>query len=203
MSNKIYTIGRQFGSGGHEIGERLAKKLNIPFYDKEILDMAAEKLGVDASEVADVDEKAVHNFVINNFGFMTTDRNYTIDDYSRPLSERIYRAQASIIRELADQGPCVIVGRCADYVLKDRDDVLSVFVCADDEYRINRLMEVRNYTRGFAENQIDEVDSRRRKYYNKYTTKTWDAQVNHHLVLNSSLLGLEKCVDMLADMYEK
>lgn len=202
MSKKIITVGRQFGSGGHEIGERIAKKLNIPLYDNEILEKAAKELGIDVEDAKEIEEKSVHNFVVGHVGMFTFDRAYNIEDVNRSMSDQLYRAQSALIKELANQGPCVIVGRCADYVLRDRDDVLSVFICADNEYRIERLMRVRGMVRDYAENQIKVVDKKRRKYYNKYTGREWDSQLNHHMVLNASLLGADYIVDLLADMYE-
>jgi len=203
MSKKIITIGRQFGSGGHEIGERIAKKLDIPFYDDAILEAAAKELGIDLEDAKEIEEESVHNFVVGHVGMFSFDRSYRIEDINRSMSDQLYRAQSAFIKELAEQGPCVIVGRCADYVLRDRDDVLSVFICADDEYRIERLKRVRGMVRDYAESQIKVVDKRRRKYYEKYTSRGWDSQLNHHMVLNASLLGEDYIVDLLAEMCEK
>lgn len=202
MSKKIITIGRQFGSGGHEIGERLAKKLNVPFYDRELVEKAAEELNLNVDAIENYDEKAVHHFVMNSFGSFTTDRVYNVEDYNRPISDQVYTKQAAIIKELANQGPCVIVGRCADYILKDRDDVLSVFICADDDYRIKRLREVRGYVPDLARQKMKDMDKKRRKYYNKYVGDGWDSRETHHMVLNVSLLGADYIVDMLAKMTE-
>ncbi len=200
MKKNIITIGRQFGSGGHAIGEALAKKLDIPLYDEEILRMAVEKLGIDFEEAKDVEEEFVHNFILENLRLTTWEKAYHVESINRPMSEKLYKVQSTIIKELASQGPCVIVGRCADYVLRDREDVLKVFIFADDEYRINRLMDVRGMTEAEAETQIYDVDRKRAAYYEKYTNQPWGAVETQHAMLNSGALGLDVVVNVLVDM---
>lgn len=206
MSKRIITIARQSGSGGHEIGERLAKKLNIPLHDRNLVEKAVEELKLDKSESGSVDEKVlsdyISNFVTGYQGLFGMDRPYYMAEYGGTVSEQMYKTQSQIIRELADQGPCVIVGRCADYVLRKRDDVLSVFICADEDYRIERMMKVRDMNRERAAHTIKTTDKSRSTYYNVYTEKKWDASDNYDMILNVSRLGADAVVEILAKMYE-
>ncbi len=202
MSKKIITIGRQFGSGGHEIGERLAKKLNIPLYDRNLVEKAVEKLNLNQEDVESVDESIFRNLAMSVQRLFGNDNTpYTLAE-SGSLSDQLYKAQCRIIKELADQGPCVIVGRCADHVLRNRDDVLNVFICGDMETKVQRVMEVRKMVRERAETTIKEMDKKRRNYYKEYTDKVWGANENYHMVLNVSQLGIDEIVDILAKLYE-
>lgn len=202
MSKKIITIGRQFGSGGHEIGERLAKKLNIPLYDRNLVEKAVEKLNLNQEDVESVDESIFRNLAMSVQRLFGNDNTpYTLAE-SGSLSDQLYKAQCRIIKELADQGPCIIVGRCADHVLRNRDDVLNVFICGDMETKVQRVMEVRKMVRERAETTIKEMDKKRRNYYKEYTDKVWGANENYHMVLNVSQLGIDEIVDILAKLYE-
>ena len=202
MSKTIITIGRQFGSGGHEIGEKLAKKLNIPLYDRNLVEKAVEELNLDGTDVEAVDENVFKNIAMSvQRLFAYSDTPYRLAE-DGSLSDQLYKAQSQIIKELAEQGPCVIVGRCADYVLRNRDDVLSVFICADKEDKIQRVMKVRKMVRERAEPTIKEMDKKRRNYYKKYTDKDWEAKENYAMVLNVSQLGIDGIVDILAKIYE-
>lgn len=203
MGKKIITIGRQFGSGGHEIGEKLAKKLNIPLYDRNLVEKAVEELNLDGTDVESVDESVFKNIAMGVerlFAFNNTPY-YLAEDGS--LSDQLYKAQSKVIKELAAKGPCVIVGRCADYVLRNRDDVLSVFICAEKEDKIQRIMRVRKMVREKAEPTIRDMDKKRRNYYKKYTDKDWEAKENYAMVLNVSQLGIDGIVDILAKIYEE
>ena len=202
MSKKIITIGRQFGSGGHEIGERLAKKLNIPLYDRNLVEKAVEKLNLNQEDVESVDESIFRNLAMSVQRLFGNDNTpYTLAE-SGSLSDQLYKAQCRIIKELADQGPCVIVGRCADHVLRNRDDVLSVFICADVNDRIKRMMRVREMNEERAAHTVKTTDKNRRTYYEYYTEKKWGAPENYDIVLNVSRLGLDKVVEIIAGLYE-
>lgn len=202
--NVIITIGRQFGSGGHEIADRLAARLDIPLYDNNLIGMAAKELRLSESEVAEVDETALSNFLSS---YLVGPGDYlaymTGDDYMRPLSERVYRAQSDIIRELAKKGDCVIVGRCADYILKDYAGCVSVFIGADKEDRIDRIMDFYNLTEKKAAEKIKRIDRERKYYYETNTGEEWGKPESHQIYLNISLTGRDRAVDYLAAIYKE
>ena len=202
MSKKIITIGRQFGSGGREIGKRLAEKLNIPLYDRELIEKAADKLNLQVKDLRTADEKLIHNIVFDDFAIISVDRTYDIETYRESLSDQVYKAQEAVIKEVADEGPCVIVGRCADYILRDRDDVLKVFIYADEAKRLERLQRVRLMIPSRAEKLMKDVDKKRRKHYEAYTSQKWADTDNYDMVLNSGLLGTDYIVEMLAKCFE-
>ena len=202
MSKKIITIGRQFGSGGREIGKRLAEKLNIPLYDRELIEKAADKLNLQVKDLRTADEKLIHNIVFDDFAIISVDRTYDIETYRESLSDQVYKAQEAVIKEVADEGPCVIVGRCADYILRDRDDVLKVFIYADEAKRLERLQRVRLMIPSRAEKLMKDVDKKRRKHYEAYTSQKWADTDNYDMVLNSGLLGTDYIVEILAKCFE-
>lgn len=206
MGRKIITIARQTGSGGHEIGERLAEKLNIPFHDRNIIDKALEELNLDSEVAKDVDENLLGQFVDALYTGMHrvygTNTPYYMAEYGGTINEQTRKIQTKYIKELAEHGPCVIVGRSADYVLRKRDDVLSVFICADEDDRIKRMMHVREMNKERASHTVKTTDENRKKYYEVYTEKKWGAPENYDLVLNVSRLGIEKVVEIIAGLYE-
>ncbi len=202
MGKKIITIGRETGSGGHEIAERLAKRLNIPLYDRNLVEKAREELKLDKEETS-WDEQILSNFAMAYQGAFGVNRPYYMAEYSTSLSDTIYKTEAKIIRELAEKGPCIIVGRCADYVLRNREDVCSVFISAEKEDRIARMMKVREVNRERAEHIIRETDKNRSTYYNTYTNKKWDSPETYHIILNASYFDMDTIVDMLAKIYEQ
>ena len=164
--HKIITIGREFGSGGHEIGQKLADRLGIPLYDHRLASMAAEALNVRTEDAERVDESSLNTFVA---GYTMTPGMYTdfinAASYIPSFDTDVYMKQTEIIRSLAQKGPCVIVGRCADYVLKDRADCINVFICADKEDRRKRIMELYGLTERKAAERIRKTDKERRYYY--------------------------------------
>lgn len=203
MSKKIITIGRQFGSGGHAIGEQLAKKLNIPLYDRNLVEKAIEELNLEQTDIESVDESVFRNIAIGLERFLGNGSTPYFLAEGGSVSDQLYREQSKMIKKLADQGPCIIVGRCADYVLRNRDDVLNVFICADTETKIQRVMNVRKMVRERAETTIKEMDKKRRSYYKKYTDREWGAIENYDMVLNVSQLGLDGVADIIAYAYQK
>lgn len=202
-NHTIITIGRQFGSGGHEIGNCLAERLNIPLYDKNLVNMAAEKLKISEAEAASVDETALSKFLAS---YVVAPTDYMVyvktEDFARPLSDQMYKVQADIIRKLADQGPCVIVGRCADYILRDHDKLINAFICASKEDRVKRIVQLYDMTEKAAAGKIKRIDRERRYYYETHTGMDWGSIDSHQLLLNVSMLGKDKVVDILAGMYE-
>lgn len=206
MGKKIITIARQTGSGGHEIGERLAERLNIPFHDRNIIDKALEELNLDATEEKAVDENVLGNFIdafYNGYQrFYGMDNPYYMIEFGGTINEQTRKIQSQYIREIAKRGPSVIVGRSADYVLRKRDDVLRVFICADEDDRIKRMMHVRDMNEERASHVVKTTDKNRKTYYESYTEKKWGAPENYDLILNVSRLGMDTVIDILAGLYE-
>lgn len=202
--NTIITIGRQFGSGGHEIGELLAKKLGIPFYDRNLVKMAAEELHITEEQAEIEDEKQLMNFVS---GFNLTMGAYndfmTNAEFYAPVGKDLYVAQSAIIKKLASQGSCVIVGRCADYVLREYPNCINVFICASKEDRKRRVMDKYQLTERKAVEKMKKIDRERKYYYETYSGREWGSIQSHQILLNSSLLGKEKIVEYLAALYKE
>ncbi|MDY3767431.1 MAG: cytidylate kinase-like family protein [Lachnospiraceae bacterium] len=194
MSNRIITISRQFGSGGRTIGKEVAARLGIPCYDNELLEKIAEESGFTKEYIAEKGEYASHgSWLVNAF----SDRNF--NHYSN--QDYLWIIQRKLILELAQKGPCVIVGRCADYLLKDTHDCLTVFIHSDIENRAKRIVEQYGQQIDSPEKRLRDKDKRRAAYYQFYTDQKWGAAQNYHIVLNSGVLGIEKCVDILVELY--
>lgn len=213
MGRKIITISRQTGSGGHEIAERLAEKLNIPLHDRNVVEAAIKELDIEDIESIDtneVDEKLVVDYVAKfakgYHAIFGKGKLYHMMDHSKDdeptISEKLFEAESKVIRKLADMGPCIIVGRCADYVLRDRDDVLSVFITAEEEQRVQRMMERREMTHERAVNAIEFADRDRAKYYQAYAKQKWGVPETYDITLSSTALGLDGVVEILAKLYE-
>ena len=195
---KIITIGRQFGSGGHEIGQMLADRLEIPLYDHRLVSMAAEALNLKEDTVRKVDESGLKMFLTNysvSPGCYVDFVNAT--SYMQSLNENVYRQQAEIIRTLAGEGPCVIIGRCADYVLRDFPGCVNVFICADWEDRVERIAAKYDISQRKAADKIKKMDRERRNYYESHTGQEWGSIDSHHMLLNVSRLGMDRTVDIL------
>ena len=204
MKHTIITIGRQFGSGGHEVGNRLAERLDIPLYDHNLLYMAARELGVSREEVTRVDETVLGRFLS---GYVVGRGDYTAfmsgEEAGRPLSDRVYQAQSEMIRKLADRGPGIFVGRCADYVLGDYSNVINTFIYAYKNDRINRIMDIYKLSEKQAADKIKKTDRERRLYYEARTGREWGGIEANSMMFNTSLLGIDGVVDALEAIYEK
>lgn len=200
--HKIITIGRQFGSGGHEIGQMLADRLEIPLYDHRLVSMAAQGLKLREDTVRKVDESGLKMFLTS---YSVSPAAYVdfvnATSYMQSLNENVYRQQAEIIRTLAEEGPCVIIGRCADYVLRDFPECINVFICADKDDRIVRIAQKYGLTERKAAEKIKKTDRERRYYYELHTGLEWGSIESHQMLLNVSLLGKEKTVQLLEMMY--
>lgn len=194
MSNRIITISRQFGSGGRTIGKEVAAKLGIPCYDQDLIEKIAEESGFSKEYIAEKGEYATYG---NWFANVFSDRNVT----AHSNQDYLWIIQCKIITELAEKGPCVIVGRCADYILRDKADCLRVFIHSDMEKRAKRIVEQYGEQTDTPEKRLKDKDKRRATYYQFYTDQKWGAAQNYHVVLNSSALGIEKCVEILVDLY--
>ena len=185
----IITIGRSFGSGGREIGERLAKALGIGFYDRNLIDMAAKKSGLDRSVVGNADEKLIGRFL---------ELAPSIDLIQESTNEKIYRAQAEVIRSIVKRGEsCVIVGRGADYVLRTRNELLKVYIYAPSERRTETVMERYGFKREEAEKVIRHMDKTRRNYYEYFTDRNWDQKEGKDLLIDSSEFGIQGSVNLI------
>ena len=199
MSNKIYTIGREFGSGGKAVGEALANRLGIKLYDKELLQQAAKDSGFCEEIFENHDEKPTSSFLYS----LVMD-TYSVGSYNSspfldmPLNHKVFLAQFETIKKIADRESCVIVGRCADYVLRNQERVLRCYLYAPDAYRASSVASLNLSTASEYQPLIDEVDKARASYYLKYTGYPVDNLELRDLVVNTACLGLEGTVEMLA-----
>ena len=203
MAKKIIiTIGRQFGSGGRYVGRLLSEKLSIPFYDKELLAEAAKHSGICEEILEDHDEKPTRSLLfslVTGMQHHVGSGNFYMD---MPLNHRIFLAQFDAIRKLAEEGSCVIVGRCADYVLKENPDAVSVFVKADMPSKIDRAVKYYGIEADKAEDRIRKADKQRASYYNYYATATWGDVDNYDLVVDTGALGVEGAVELIVKFLE-
>lgn len=190
----IITIGRQFGSGGHEIGEKLAKKLGIKFYDKDLLKVIAKESGLCEKVLESYDEKPTNSLL-----YSIVMDVYPSVMYSGPtIDQQIYQATYDTIRKLAAES-CVIVGRCADYILRDCPELVSVFVHASSDFRAARVAEEYQVTDAKARDMLVKTDKKRASYYNFQSEKKWGAAASYNLCVESSSLGIEGSVDLISD----
>lgn len=198
MANKIYTIGREFGSGGQYVGEKLAERLGIKFYDKELLQQASKDSGFCEEIFENHDERPTNSFLYS----LVMD-TYSVNGYSTasfldmPLNHKVFLAQFETIKKIAEQESCVIVGRCADYALADHPDCINVFIKADMNSRIKLVSKRANITEAKAKEMIQKQDKQRASYYNYYTSKKWGDSKSYDLCLDSGKLGLDGCVEMI------
>lgn len=198
-NNTIITIGRQYGSGGHDIGKQLAEELNVPFYDKALLERAAKDSGLCQEIFENHDEKPTNSFLYS-LVMDTYSLGYTTSSFSEmPLNHKIFLAQFDAIKNIAKEGPCVIVGRCADYALADFPNVVNVFLHADLQDRIVRIARRHDLTDAKAKDLIIKTDKRRASYYNYYTSKKWGEAAGYDLSLNTATLGIEGTIHMIRE----
>lgn len=203
MANKIYTIGREFGSGGREVGEKLAAKLGIKLYDKELLQQAAKDSGFCEEIFENHDEKPTNSFLYS----LVMD-TYSVSGYSAapfldmPLNHKVFLAQFETIKKIAEKESCVIVGRCADYALSDNPDCINIFIHADLDVRIKNVSRNLNITENKARDIINKTDKQRASYYNYYTSKKWGDSKSYNLSLDAGKLGTDKCVEMILKFRE-
>ena len=198
MESKIITISRQFGSGGRTIGREVAKRLNIPFYDKELVEQIALESGFAPKFVEEHGEHAPGRsrlaYAFANQGVPGVMNGLSTADF-------LWSIQCSVIQQLAEQGPCVIVGRNADYILKDRKDVLDIYIHADMDFRADRIVRLYGESEKSPIARLQEKDKRRQINYQHYTGRTWGNAENYHISLNSGVLGIETCVDIIVNQY--
>lgn len=193
MSKKIITISREFGSGGRTIGRQVAEKLGVSFYDKELIEQVAAKSGLAEKFI---EEQGEYSPAQNRFAYAFVGRSIngmSVDDY-------LWSVQRKIILEIAERGSCVIVGRCADYILRDREDVLNVFVHADKQKRAERIVKLYGESSKAPEKRLMEKDKKRAINYKYYTEQEWGKAKNYHLSLDSGEFGIEKCVEIITEL---
>lgn len=199
-TSTILTIGRQFGSAGREIGYKVAEDFQIKLYDKEMLDRAAKESGICQELFESHDEKPTNSFLYS----------LVMDNYSAytdmPINHKVFLAQFDAIKKIADEGPCILVGRCSDYALEDYENVLRVFIHADIKDRVRRIARIYGLTDAKAKDMIIKKDKKRASYYNYYTNKRWSDAGSYDICINSSLLGIEgtaKAIEALMSLKEE
>lgn len=193
----VVTISRQFGSGGHEIGKKLAEKMGVPFYDKELIDRAVKESGLSAELFENAENKATNSLLYSLTMGMNAYGSHEFGLTNISLDDRVYLAQAEVIQKAAEEGPCVIVGRCADYILRDRKDVINIFIWASMKYRIKQVMESESLSEEKAMDLIHKMDKRRANYYNYHAVEKWGRIENYHLSIQSDSIGLDNSVNCI------
>jgi len=200
MEKRIITISREFGSAGRTIGHAVAEKLGIPFYDKELVEQIALESGFAPKFIEENGEHAPGKSLFS----------YAFSHHSAPgvmnglsTADFLWNIQCSVILQLADKGPCVIVGRNADYILKDREDCLHAFIYADKKFRADRIVRLYGESEKSPEARLQEKDKRRSVNYQHYTGRTWGMSQNYDICLDSSVLGIDHCVDILVEIVSK
>lgn len=190
--HKVITISRQYGSGGRIVAKKLADALGIPFYDNELITMAAEKTGLSVECFKDAEKTSVGNLFLS-----LTSLTPSIDSVGLPLNEKIFLVQSQVIKEVAKEGPCVIVGRSANYVLQDNPNCINIFLQADLPDRVARAVNTYHHDPQGAEAMVIKTDKRRANYYNYFTGGKWGKAENYDLILNTSRMDLDKIVEVI------
>jgi len=201
MERSIITISREYGSGGRRIGELLAEMVGVPFYDRDIIKLSAENLGMSTEVIEETDESIPSTFLHN-----LTYSAYSVFDYVAlydiPVTDKVFLAQSEVIKELALKGSCIIVGRCADYVLCDDPDLVKVFIRAEVEDRIKLATNEYDLPTDKAVESIKKIDKSRKNYYRHYTNRQWGNVANYDIVLNSSFTGIEGAVAVIRTLLD-
>ena len=199
MEKYIITIGRQFGSGGRAIGEKLAKKLGISFYDKELISLAAKESGISPEVFENVDEKAANSLLYSlSMGLYSFGSGFSAMG-DLPVNDKLYILQHKIIKDIAEKESCVIVGRCADYILKENENCVKIFFYADMDFRKREAVKKHGIDEARAEHIISKTDKSRANYYSFYSGQKWGMAENYDLCIDSSKLDEDKIVDLLEE----
>ena len=185
--NKIITIARQFGSGGKNVAKMVAEQLGIPFYDKDLIALAAKESGLSATLFEGIEEKPTNSLLYSLVMGIQSGRGAMYQYGDALNTDGVFRIQSQVIRDVADKGSCVIVGRCSDYILREQENLVNVFVHADEDWRIEKE----------ARNTVTKTDSRRSSFYNFYTNKVWGDLKNYNLTIDSSQVGIERAADII------
>ncbi|MCR5762840.1 MAG: cytidylate kinase-like family protein [Treponema sp.] len=213
---KIITISREYGSGGHSIGKMIAGLLNVPFYDKEIIDMAAQDSGLSPDFIRKTEQNISSGLLYTlllgaSYAAPGTGTGVTSNPqagFGTPLADQVFNAQRKVIINLAKKGPCVIVGRCADYILTQSpeiatEDLLNVFIYAPLQDKVKRAIEQKGLDPATAEKDVRLIDKRRANHYNTFTEQTWGKRCHYDLLINSSLFGLEKTAEFIVEAVKR
>ena len=198
----VITIGRQYGSAGIDAGQKIANALGIPFYDKELVELAADKSNLSHDALKKADERATNSFLYSiASGGISLHSLHTPAPYDMPINDKLFIAHSEVIKEIAAKGDCVIVGRCADYVLRNEEnvDVLSLFLYAPLDYRVKRVVEHLGLSEAKARESVIKTDKRRRSYYEYYTSNDWGVMSNYDLCLNTGMLGIEESANIVIE----
>lgn len=200
MKKLIITIAREYGSGGREIGEAVAKRLNLPLYDKELIKEAAARGSLSENVITEADESATGSLLYTlamGSNVLGTTMNF---GYKMPLNDKLFILQSEVIREYAEEGSCVIIGRCADYVLRNEDNLLRIFITGNIVNRQERITKRHpELPPSKVIDAINKTDKRRASYYNFYTGNKWGGHGNYDLIINSSTLGIDGAVDVICE----
>ena len=197
MEKKIITISREFGSGGRTIGHKVAEALGIPFYDKELVEHIALESGFAPKFI---EEHGEHSPGKSLFSYAFAPQGVPGVMNGLSTADFLWNIQCNVILQLAEKGPCVIVGRNADYILKDREDCLHAYIHADLAYRADRIVKLYGESEKSHEARLQEKDKRRRVNYQHYTGRTWGTAQNYDICLNSSTIGIDACADIIVSM---
>ncbi len=200
MKSRVIAISREYGSGGRLVGAKLAEELGMEFYDKAIISMAAEKSGLSPEFVERSEEMARSSFLYS-IVMAGSSESSMLSPYTVPTGDKAFFAMSDIIREVAAKGNAVIVGRCADFILRDREDCLKVFVFGDKETRIQRLVKYYGLSEQEAPDRLKKIDKARANYYRYYTGETWGRAHAYDLAVNTGTLGVEKAVEIIKAAY--
>ena len=198
----IITVARQFGSGGRDIAQSLANELGIKFYDKELISEAAKESGISPEIFENIDEKATNSLLYSlSMGLYNFGNGFSaVGDL--PVNDKLYIIQHKMIKKLAEEGPCVILGRCADYVLRDYPNVINIFINADIEYRKERAIKYHNVDKRRAEQIVNKTDKNRANYYSFYSGQKWGQAQNYDLCINSGKMSQEDAVSLIKTYVE-
>jgi cytidylate kinase len=198
----VINIGRQLGSGGRQIGEKLSAEFGIGFYDKELIQLASKESGLGKEFFEKADEKSSFSFIGGLLGLRTNINNEVyVNNYL--CNETFFKIQSDVIRGLAQKDSCVFVGRCADYILRDNPRCINVFITADTEDRIKRVAQTYQLSLDKAQELIVKTDKKRAEYYNYYSNKVWGAAGSYHLCINSSVLGMDQTVTFITQFIKQ
>jgi len=203
MNDKfVINVGRQLGSGGRQIGEKLASQFGIAFYDKELINLASKESGLGKEFFENADEKKSHSIIGGLLGLRTNFSNEVyVNNYLS--NETFFKIQSDIIRELAEEKSCVFVGRCADYILRDHPRCINIFITADTDDRVKRVTQDQKLTAAKALEVIEKTDKKRSEYYNYFSNKVWGVAESYHLCINSSVLGIDETVAFIRRFVEQ
>lgn len=200
MERKVITISREYGAGGRTIGKMVADRLGIPFYDKQLVEKVAQESGFAEKFI---EENGEHSPGRSFFSYAFAPQGIPGVMNGMSTSDYLWNAQCNVILDLAENGPCVIVGRNADYILKDRKDVLNVFLCASPQDRVERVMEMHHETEKMALERIDDRDKKRKINYQHYTGRTWGMSQNYDICLDTSVVGKEYAADIIVEIVRR